>query len=770
MIFLYIYLGLFVATLVYAVYDSHKKAKYIPFVDHKFLGLKLKDPMWFLVLVSVIVAPITIFVLFADLCVKLYYRNRPRPVKGSYRKNLKVDTVLDETNSTVSLAEYNRKHGTNFTLADVYGRKYVASLTPEELASIRDCSDTLKISDDIKGDSYAEIVICYANARMSNNYLEFVKYLTNDSVLTRVEKGRCFGVMQIVDYFKRMHDKREEAKDSTDYEVLLCQYNNHAALKEMVNNSIIYTLFLIEDNKIKHMTITPVHLHWGIGYSPLDRPVYSKEFVAKLKGAQIEPKANHFSCPKCGKLSEELTWKRVEIPVVYHGYIGDMSICPVCGCEVEFFPEIRARYEEPQSLEDDEKQDLPRSPFFPRILGASFSFDEVLKDTSCWKDLDKDFMIKPHPLDTQNPPMSLQECAKVFHPIFLRRLYEQDKDQFAKLKACYQKAFDDGIIAAVNNLAILCVNYEENNAQEGIDLWHKGIELGDEHSIANLFNYYWGEENYPAATHLLRRHAATPFCAYNLAILYFFGQTFKGYFLKEDKVKARNYLEAIIEKEPYESEFDNDIASNAHRFLEVFDLLSNWSQYGSSFYSGLRRKVEDHKYHLGHIYKDGELFEGIHWPKNYELAFQLPEEKGMGGETNISLYDGAKDKEEKKIFDFMSIDKTDKAAFEVYLLYNAKTVLPVFWHGGYIVRKYVFYRETISEIDELKGIDMSHLTYDIRPEVKIEGNVATIECTWWNDWKGLVRETFSFTWDGDKATNFESKERVLFAYDCGILF
>ena len=67
MIFLYIYLGLFVATLIYAVYDSHKKAKYIPFVDHKFLGLKLKDPMWFLVLVSVIVAPITIFVLFADL-------------------------------------------------------------------------------------------------------------------------------------------------------------------------------------------------------------------------------------------------------------------------------------------------------------------------------------------------------------------------------------------------------------------------------------------------------------------------------------------------------------------------------------------------------------------------------------------------------------------------------------------------------------------------------------------------------------------------------
>lgn len=58
----------------------------------------------------------------------VYYKNRPKPVPKRMRKYLKSDCVLDERNHTVSIAEYNYKHGTDYTLEDVYGKKYIACI------------------------------------------------------------------------------------------------------------------------------------------------------------------------------------------------------------------------------------------------------------------------------------------------------------------------------------------------------------------------------------------------------------------------------------------------------------------------------------------------------------------------------------------------------------------------------------------------------------------------------------------------------------------
>ena len=81
-----------------------------------------------------------------------------------------------------------------------------------------------------------------------------------------------------------MFNNRKEAKEATKYEVLLCPYYAHAAVKEMGSNFILYTLFLIEDNKVKHITITPMDEHWGIGYSPLTRPTYEADMLTILEG------------------------------------------------------------------------------------------------------------------------------------------------------------------------------------------------------------------------------------------------------------------------------------------------------------------------------------------------------------------------------------------------------------------------------------------------------------------------------------------------------
>lgn len=55
-------------------------------------------------------------------CKDAYFKNRPKPIPNKLRKYLKGDCVLDERNRTVSIAEYNHRHRTNYSLEDVYGK------------------------------------------------------------------------------------------------------------------------------------------------------------------------------------------------------------------------------------------------------------------------------------------------------------------------------------------------------------------------------------------------------------------------------------------------------------------------------------------------------------------------------------------------------------------------------------------------------------------------------------------------------------------------
>lgn len=89
-----------------------------------------------IVLFSPLLAPFMLFVLAYHGCINLYYWNRPRPLPKKMKKYMKKDCVLDENNQTVSLAEYNYMHSTEYTLDDVYGKGYVESLTEKERASI----------------------------------------------------------------------------------------------------------------------------------------------------------------------------------------------------------------------------------------------------------------------------------------------------------------------------------------------------------------------------------------------------------------------------------------------------------------------------------------------------------------------------------------------------------------------------------------------------------------------------------------------------------
>lgn len=79
--------------------------------------------------VLIILSPIFFFAFLKPLWYLWYYRNRPAPLPKKTRNILK--TFVSDRRNVISLIEYNKRHNTNFTLEDVYGKKYVETLKEE---------------------------------------------------------------------------------------------------------------------------------------------------------------------------------------------------------------------------------------------------------------------------------------------------------------------------------------------------------------------------------------------------------------------------------------------------------------------------------------------------------------------------------------------------------------------------------------------------------------------------------------------------------------
>lgn len=59
------------------------------------------------------------------------------------------------------------------------------------------------------------------------------------------------------------------------------------------------------------------------------------------------------------------------------------------------------------------------------------------------------------------------------------------------------------------------------------------------------------------------------------------------------------------------------------------------------------------------------------------------------------------------------------------------------------------------------------------PKVKMSADkeYADVYCTYWNEWKGLVREHLRVHFDEDgSASVTDSDEFIFYSYDCGILY
>ena len=151
----------------------------------------------------------------------------------------------------------------------------------------------------------------------------------------------------------------------------------------------------------------------------------------------------------------------------------------------------------------------------------------------------------------------------------------------------------------------------------------------------------------------------------------------------------------------------------------------------------------------------------------------------LGDESNICICEGGQivsgDGEDDllEILSYFEVEPNSMGAWQLYLLLTAKTVLPTFWHGGYIERNFIFCEDDIKAISPLKYFDTTALREAnmLMPQVTIsDDKVADVYCCYWNKWEGLVREHYGFHFAQNDVAGAEFNREVILPYDCGIFF
>ncbi|MBM6669544.1 sel1 repeat family protein [Phocaeicola coprophilus] len=298
--------------------------------------------------VNTILSPLILVVLIYKSYKRYYYKDKPMPVPKKLRRYVKKDTVMHD-HTTMSLAEYNYKFNKKFTLEDVYGKKYVRSLSLDEIANFDKCEDSISYEDNLPDDMMYRVCKAFAQARNTDDFSDFENYLSDDVVFILYNKERIVGRNNFISYWKDYKRRNITDKVILNTTLKICNYYKRVAILDRPKGySRMYLLFSLQNDKIVRAVYAPNPLHANslIRYCDLDQFPFGWSVLDKSiqEGTKIPSKHNQVPCLNCGKLSEDLLWFHVKIRKVDLEYIGDLSICPNCVEQVEFKPDIMVRY------------------------------------------------------------------------------------------------------------------------------------------------------------------------------------------------------------------------------------------------------------------------------------------------------------------------------------------------------------------------------------------------------------------------------------------
>lgn len=717
-----------------------------------FVSVKSELKLWQKVL-AVIFAPVVMvvmiigaIVLAIDHIIKHGFHNvLPRRKGKAYpmdKSDFRIwgkDYVLDGDDKT-QIDEFNKKYNTSLTLDDVYGKGFIENMTPEEVYKCKTfISGKYGLEPNMPETEYKEIATAFAESFISGNTEQISQYLTDESHLILFKREKIIGVKAIVEYFHKWTSSTKEenlqVRVSVEWNANQCRPVVYVSPKGY-NKMIL--IVILKQGLIDTLIFGPRFIqNVGARFHDLDTPAFNLEFISQFLSEDEEGVEFHLSCPTCGKDSVMLDWYSFQMPLGEVGYSGKVSICPDCKRVVELQPDTRYRFDTPQHLAFPRPIPENCAAFTPRLKGL-YSFE-------CKEDL------------TFYGENGLENTGPGYWESYKKSGDTEDANVY-------------GIYLA-----------NSGDSKKALSVFTEVSELGCQNAMLNIFTIYWSNEgNYQKAVEWLEYicGASNPSikCLWNLATLYYFGENLPNNPLRKNLINAKSLL-ARIKDLPLEG-LDNDykrVIVDAGKFYDLADVINDFSMSGID----IHRVITESIVKTESLKDKGELFSHAKALKPVDgwiLGLKLADDNtdDIGDESSFYLYNDNGHK--RNIEDGgILVQPTAMGAWQYYLLMTSQTIMPVFWHGGYSVREFIFSTEDLKSIEPIENFDFSILNHDgiLLPESVMaeDGKSADVYCTYWNEWKGLVREHVRITFNADgTATYGKPDEFVFYQYDCGICF
>ena len=334
-----------------------------------------------------------------------------------------------------------------------------------------------------------------------------------------------------------------------------------------------------------------------------------------------------------------------------------------------------------------------------------------------------------------------------------------------------------------NNIGILLLNCE-NNMDEGLRWLRLAASNGSKNAMQNTFSILWGIGDFEHAIEYLLKVCGEPCpsirCLWNLAVLYILGERQKGNTLIKDVDKGISLLNQIIDCNVLESDEEEieEVRMKAKILVRQIKESNEYGWIGRAFHSYLTSLHEEIMPPDGYNHDVLSILDELTFNGILKIHFAQHVGRGDNSWFYIDTGHSTKALEKKLLIEKADAAYSEMSAWQIYLLTTASTVLPAFWHGNYTKRQYVFSKSDISNLsgfyreNMFSKVDVSNIADDILPRVELIGNMAKVRCCYWNDWKGLVRETVSINFNDRKniRINEEVESEILYKYSCGVCF
>lgn len=129
------------------------------------------------------------------------------------------------------------------------------------------------------------------------------------------------------------------------------------------------------------------------------------------------------------------------------------------------------------------------------------------------------------------------------------------------------------------------------------------------------------------------------------------------------------------------------------------------------------------------------------------------------------------------IWNYLKVENSTHGAWQAYFLYKVWHILPLWGHGNYACRTYLY---SESDCDNIYPFRTEH-SFSIRQTAKslfIKPDVVKgvngkyyVSCCYWSDFSGLKQEIVEVNISPDNKTSFKDiAEKTLHKYDCEIFF